>query len=102
MKLQSSQKILSLFIALTLAFGFTAASSLAAGHHISRPRAKVNSSWERKADRNNNGYVDPHEADKAKKDFIKNRAVVNSSWEQHADRNNDGYVDPHEEERAND
>ena len=34
--------------------------------HIKKPAAKVDSRWEQKADRNDNGYVDPHEAKKGK------------------------------------
>jgi hypothetical protein len=39
--------------------------------HHSRRAARVNTRWEHKADRNHDGYVGPHEADKAKKDFMK-------------------------------
>jgi len=60
----------------------------------------VSNRWEQKADRNRDGYVGPHEADKAKKDYIKDRAMVDSSWENKADRNSDGYVDPHEADKG--
>ena len=43
--------------------------------HVQKPAAKVDSRWEQKADRNNDGYVGPHEADKAKKDYVKNTGL---------------------------
>ncbi len=90
---------LALIFTMTLFLG----SASAKGHrpgHVSRRAARVDTPWEHKADRNHDGYVGPHEADKAKKDYIKNKSVVDSPWEKKADRNRDGIVGPHEAEKA--
>ncbi len=89
-------------VAVVCAVLITAATAQAKpGKRIGRPNVRVvDTRWEHRADRNRDGYVDWHEADRAKKDYMKNRAVVDSPWEQRADRNHDGHVGPHEAARA--
>ena len=87
----------SLVFTLMMALAHTAAL---AGGHIRKPAARVDTVWEHKADRNHDGYVGPLEANKAKKDFMKQKARVDTPWEAHADRNHDGHVGPREARRA--
>jgi len=58
-----------------------------------KQKAKVNTRWEAKADRNKDGVVQPVEARKAKTGtYLKKRSTVNRPWEAKADTNNDGKV----------
>lgn len=54
-------------------------------------KAKVNTRWEAKADKNEDGIVQPKEAHKAKTQ-VKKKSVVNRPWEAKADTNGDGKV----------
>jgi hypothetical protein len=62
-----------------------------------KQKSQVNTRWENRADKNNDGHVDQTEANSwQNKDHNKNNQpnrVVNSKWENRADRNNDGIVD---------
>jgi len=53
------------------------------------PKAKVNTPWEAKADKNKDGIVEPKEAQKA---AIIAKSKVNRPWEAMADANHDGHV----------
>jgi hypothetical protein len=54
--------------------------------------SRVNTPAEARMDRNNNGRVDPIEAQKAR-DALKEASKVNRPWEAKADQNHDGRVD---------
>ena len=57
-------------------------------------RAKVNTRWEAKADKNKDGVVQPREAHAAKVKARAKRSVVNRPWEKAADTDNNGLVSP--------
>ncbi len=56
-------------------------------------RAEVDKAWEKKADKNDNGTVDPGErAIAARKKYLAERSEVDKAWEEKADKNDDGTV----------
>jgi len=57
-----------------------------------RQKAKVDTRWEKKADVDKDGIVEPKEAAAAKK-YLREKSVVDRPWEEAADANKDGKVD---------
>jgi Ca2+-binding EF-hand superfamily protein len=58
-----------------------------------RQKSKVDTAWEAKADKNDDGVVQPAEAHKAKaQGYLNTRSAVNRPWEAKADTDNDGKV----------
>ncbi len=54
--------------------------------------AKVNTKWEKRADKDHNGWVSRKEAGKAMHNYLKNRSKVDTKWEKRADKNGDGRI----------
>lgn len=65
-----------------------------AGNH--KRKAKVDSRWEKKADKNNDGKVEKCELKKAWKHYQEHRSEVDKEWEKKADLDGDGKIS-HEE-----
>ncbi len=59
-----------------------------------RQKAKVNTPWEARADKDNDGVVEPKEAARMNSShYMRNASVVDRPWEATADANKDGRVD---------
>ncbi|MCK4947937.1 MAG: hypothetical protein KAS46_06155, partial [Candidatus Aureabacteria bacterium] len=59
-------------------------------------KAKVDTKWEKKADKNKDGIVDLKEMQRRQQAIKKGKSKVNTKWEKKADKNKDGIVDPKE------
>ena len=72
-------------------FGAMISDVNAGGRRRIRAKSKVNTRWEKRADKNNDGRVGPKEARKAKAK-LKAKSVVDTKWEEKADKNDDGKI----------
>lgn len=61
-----------------------------------RRKSRVNTKWEKHADKNEDGRVDRKEAKDAKEEYLEKRSEVDRKWEERADRNDDGTIDENE------
>ena len=57
---------------------------------------KVDTKYEEKADKNNDGRLSCKENRTARKNYLKNRSEVDKKWEEKADKNNDGTINAKE------
>jgi len=57
---------------------------------------KVDTKYEERADKDNDGKVSCKENRTARKNYLENRSEVDKKWEKKADKNNDGTIDKKE------
>ena len=61
---------------------------------------KVDTKYEEKADKNNDGRLSRKENRTARKNYLENRSEVDKKWEEKADKNNDGTIGAKEFHKA--
>ena len=66
------------------------------GHKAAPGKAKVDTKWEKKADKNRDGIVDPKEMRRRRQAIKKGKSEVDTGWEKKADKNQDGIIDAKE------